>query len=76
MNFDVDNWSGNDLKEFRQKLGLRRAKFCKRIDYTPTHILNVENNDLELSNKLIRQIKREFFTTQIDEKKCFQIDKE
>lgn len=63
MDYKIEQWSGKDLKAFREKFTISKASLARALDCTPVRIYQIEKDDLQLSNSMIRRIRRAFFTS-------------
>lgn len=64
MEKEFDDFTPTDLKNFRHQLGMTKTKFAKLLNYSKGRIADIENKKEPITTRLIRELKRNFPSTQ------------
>jgi len=54
--YDNSVMTGEDVKEFREKMGLTRPKFAEKVGYSAVHIFKIERGERKVPRVLIKLI--------------------
>ena len=63
MNLNVDMWSGNDLRNFREKFSITKTSMARALSCSTVRIWQIEKGDLILSDSMKNRIRKAFFTS-------------
>lgn len=61
----VDNWTGEELKKFREYFKVSKVTMGEILDVGPERIWQLEKGALPLSPKMKRNLSKRFFCTNV-----------